>query len=306
MRRMAAIDIGTVTTRLLIADVEDGRVSPLFRRVSITQLGEGLAVTHRLSEAALERVIETIRGFQEDIRGHGVEKTIAVATSAARDAENAGDLIARLSDAGVSLFVIPGEREAALTFRGNASSFPGADLLVADIGGGSTELVFGSATARQSTIDSARSFDIGCRRMTDAFLISDPPTVAEREKLRQAVLSQMRPFFAALPRRPRRLIACAGTATTAVSVRDGMVVYDTAKVHGSRVTVAQLEEVASQLAGLTLAQRRDVVGLEPGRAPVIVAGMVIMQCVLELAATGDLTVSETDILQGILMDAYEG
>lgn len=306
MRRLAAIDIGTVTTRLLIADVAGGHVEPILRRAAITQLGEGLATTHRLSELALHRVVEVVRGFQEDALGAGVENIVAVATSASRDAENAGDLVARLAALGVGLTVISGGREAALTFRGNASSFPGDDLLVADIGGGSTELVFGAATARQTTIEVARSFDVGCRRMTDAFLVSDPSTAAERKELRRTVLSQMRPFFADLPRRPRRLIACAGTATTAVSVRDHMVVYDAEKVHGSQVTVTQLEAVTDRLATLSLAQRREVVGLEPGRAQVIVAGMVIMQCVLELAGTEGITVSETDILQGLLMDACEG
>jgi len=305
MERMAAIDIGTVTTRLLIADVTSEAVVPVLRRVVITQLGEGLAASGRLSPAALGRVGEAIASFRDDIATSGAGRTVAVATSAARDAANGDELTELLAASGVRLSIIPGDREAALTFLGNASSFPGSDLLVADIGGGSTELIFGTARRGEVTVAAAHSFDVGCRRMTDAFLASDPPTEDEVAALRADILRQMAPFFTSLPRPVRTLIACAGTATTAVSVRDRMEVYDSDRVHGSVVTRAQLDQVTAHLSRLPLARRREVVGLEPGRAGVIVAGMVILGCVLDLAGVGGFTVSEMDILQGMLMSAYE-
>lgn len=195
MRRLSAIDIGTVTCRLLIADVSESSVSTVLRRVRITQLGEGLTETGVLSSAAIDRVCQACSSYLDDVREQGAAAPVAVATSAARDATNSADLVERLATIGVNVLVIPGTQEARLTFLGNASSFPGNDLLVADIGGGSTELVFGTATAEERLVDGAHSFNIGCRRMTDAFLRTDPPTSTELDALRTAVTCEMRPFF---------------------------------------------------------------------------------------------------------------
>ena len=312
--RMAAVDIGTVTTRLLIADVSGMDVVPLRREVVITQLGEGLQETGRLSDAAMGRVEEALIGFRKIMEGLGVDRATAIATSASRDAENAADFKAMLSRLGFDLAIIPGAREAQLSFLGAASQFPGKGLAVVDIGGGSTEITLGNldvsslppGTVASPEILASHSFDIGCRRMTDIYLKADPPEEGEMDALRDAVRSEMGPFFENLPMAPSFMIAVAGTATSVVSMCKGMEVYDPEKVHGSVVSRAMLADVTERMCGLSLDQRRHVVGLDPGRAGIIVAGLAILGCVLDLSGLPSFTVSESDILQGILISTQQG
>ena len=199
--------------------------------------------------------------------------------------------------------MIPGAREAALSFAGASCDFLGERLLVVDIGGGSTEVVAGRAGGDPVR---ARSFDIGCRRVTEKFLASDPPSDCELECARQWTREGMRPFFEELRASGfflDRLVAVAGTATTVVAVRERMRVYDTARVHKALVTRTDLDAVSERLQSVALSERERIVGLDPGRAPVIVAGMVILQTVLDLAGVDSFTVSESDILHGIVLDA---
>lgn len=305
--RLAAIDIGTVTTRLLIADVCGTEIVPVVRDMRITHLGEGFAETGSLSKSAMKRVFDAVASFQDEIGRRGVDKTIAIATSASRDAKNSSEFVEILAGSGLRLSVIPGSKEAELSFLGAASQFLGEDRLVVDIGGGSTEVVLGSAVEGEGFVDvtlmASHSFDIGCRRMTDAFIRSDPPTSEEMEKLRTEVLSQMRPYFGSFKQMPQMMIAVAGTATTVVSVSKRMESYDSDEVHGTVVTRETLRGISEDLATQDLASRKKVIGLEPDRAGVIVAGMVTLECVLELSGLDSFTVSESDILQGILLDA---
>ena len=176
--RYGALDIGTVTCRLLVADVEDGRIIDVDKEYAITDLGVGVDATGRLSEAAIERVLACVDRYLEvlaryDAPEHPVRRLIAMATSASRDAENGPEFAARLAERGVTLAVIPGSREAQLTFLGASSDFPDEKLLVVDIGGGSTEVVAGSFGTDPVA---SRSFDIGCRRVTERFFHDDPPT----------------------------------------------------------------------------------------------------------------------------------
>ena len=221
-------------------------------------------------------------------------------TDAQRERREAVEAL--LAKLGVTLSVIPGEREAALSFAGASCDFPGERLLVVDIGGGSTEVIAGRAGG---VPDRVHSFNIGCRRVTEKFFAADPPSAVELERARAWVGEGMRPYFDELRGAgfaPQRLVAVAGTATTVVSIHERMEVYDTSRVHKAVITRPVLDGVAARLEGVPLVQRERIVGLDPGRAPVIVAGMVILQTVLDLAGVDSFTVSESDILHGIILD----
>ena len=309
--RYAALDIGTVTCRMLVADVDgQGRLSELDREYRIANLGEGVDASGLLKPEAMERVAGVLKGYLQILEGFvepGGERPRlrAVATSAARDAKNSADFEAMLGELGIPLSIVSGEEEARLGFRGASCDFSGEPLLVADIGGGSTEIVAGRAGQKP---DFATSFNIGCRRMTEKFLASDPPTASEIEAARAWARGMMAPFFEQLRAagyEGRRLVAVAGTATTIVSIRDGMEVYDASRVHLARVERAELDAVHEQLRAAPLEQRRRIVGLDPGRAPIIVAGTIILQTVLDLAGADSFTASESDILQGIVLDLAE-
>ena len=305
----AAIDIGTVTCRLLIADVSgDGSITEVFRDRAITDLGQGVDETGRLAPEAIERVGVAVDRFMAEIkeREHELGAPIplmTVATSASRDAENADEFAARLARAGVELSIIPGEREAALSFAGASSAFPGERVVVVDSGGGSTEVITGRAG---SDPDWAHSFDVGCRRVTERFLHSDPPTSDELARAAEWIDSEFADRIAALRESGQldaRMVAVAGTATSMVSIREQMAVYDRSLVHGAEVSRADVDAILGRLSRMTLDERRNVVGLEPGRAPVIVAGALILQRIMRLAAIDAFTVSERDILHGIILDA---
>lgn len=307
--RYAAIDIGTVTTRMLVADVDTmGSIHEVQKEYAITNLGEGVDATHRLLPAAIKRTASVVERYcaVRDFLGQGIS-TIAMATSASRDAENAAEFVHALAKLGVTLTVIPGEMEASLSFQGVSSCFAGEDLLVSDIGGGSTELVIGRAGQIPAW---SHSFNVGCRRVTEKFLVSDPFAAAELQRARMWVHEQMGALFGEGVSQatragvvPQRLVAVAGTATTVVSVRDALEVYDSARVHGQVVTRAQLDEIYERLSAMTLEQRQQVVGLDPRRAPVIVAGFLILQELMSLAGVDSFTVSENDILHGMVLKA---
>jgi exopolyphosphatase/guanosine-5'-triphosphate,3'-diphosphate pyrophosphatase len=305
-RRRAAIDMGTVTTRLLIADVEGPLVREVVRRTVVTHLGEGLHSTGRLSPAALGRVVDAVAGFAREIEVAHVDEVFAVATSAARDAANAGELIDGLAALGVVARVISGDIEAGLSFAGATSGSDADDVLVADLGGGSTELVFGSARAkgagRETVVTSARSFDVGSRRILDAFLPSDPPTATEMAEASHWAFREMRPFFEALLSPARTLITLAGTGTTLSAVKQGLVPYDPAKVHGSVLTAGDIAGLKEALAAMPVAARREVKGMDPARADVIVAGAIVLEAILALSGLDSTVVSEQDILYGLVIE----
>lgn len=307
--RYAAIDIGTVTCRMLVADVDAaGAIHEVDREYAITNLGEGVDAAGVLAPAAILRTVETVGGYcavrdRLAEQGAPIVKTVAVATSASRDAENSDEFVQRLAKPGVVLSVIPGSKEAGLSFSGASCDFPGQDLMVVDIGGGSTEMVVGRAGQAPAW---AHSFDIGCRRVTEKFIRTDPPASDELDRAREWVSQQLARRLGEAGKAgitPERLVAVAGTATTVVAVRDQMRVYDSTKVHKALVTRQQLDRQYAELAAMPLEQRSQVVGLDPGRAPVIVAGLVIMQAVMDAVGVDGFTVSETDILHGIILDA---
>lgn len=308
IRRLAAVDIGTITVRLLVADVGPDSITEVERSTDITHLGEGLTASGILSPAAIARVDDVIAGYAARMRELGVESVTAIATSASRDAENVSELLSALEAHKIHPIVIDGAREAALSFRGATWGLDAERVLVDDIGGGSTELVLGETAwidgVRQVKIESARSVDVGSRRVTEAYLASDPPTAEELEAAREKVATELRTFFDALKERPSLLVSVAGTATTLSAIHMGLADYDSKRVHGSHLGGQDVSDILEQLAALPLQERMRIPGLHPERAPVIVAGALILESVMALAGVDSTLVSEHDILYGMLLEAY--
>lgn len=310
--RIAAIDIGTVTSRLFVADVDEAGVAVVRRESAITNLGEGVDATGVLSDEAIERTVAQVASYKAAIdeasSERAVDRVVALATSASRDARNASVFVDRLREVGVELTVIPGSREAELSFLGASFDFRDENLLFADIGGGSTELVFGRAETDGEALvprvglAAAHSFNVGVRRMTERFLAGDPPTEGQMAEARAWARNELAPFFGQ-GLTCERLVAVAGTPTSVVAVRDALVPYDPRRVHGARVSRAQLEAVAERMCAMPLGERMKVKGLQPKRAGVFPAGLVILGVVMELAGIEEFTVSESDILMGIVLDA---
>ena len=297
MRRVAAVDLGTNSTRLLVADVEDGRVDELVRRLRITRLGEGVDARRRLLPLPIARVRNCLADYRRELESLGAEATLAVATSAVRDAENGEAFLGEIEwSYGFTTRLLSGEEEARLTFAGvGAGRALEPGTLVIDVGGGSTELVLdGSPLA---------SVDAGCVRQTELFLASDPPSPDELERCARAV----RELLAAVPdgEPAQRAIGVAGTVTTLAALDLGLAEYDPERVHGHVVSRSGLERQLARLAALPLAERREVPALEPERAPVIVAGLVVLLEALDRFGLDVVEASERDLLHGAALAAAE-
>ena len=287
--RVAAIDQGTNTTRLLVADVDDGGLRELVRRTEITRLGEGVDERHRLLPLPVARVRNVLTDYRREAERLGAERTLLVATSAVRDAENGEAFLGEVEwSYGFATQLLSGDEEAALMLRGVGEIEPGT--LVLDIGGGSTELV---------TLDSRTSLDIGAVRLTERYLHSDPPTRDELAACAQYVRTVLPPLDAT------SAVGVAGTITSLAALDLGLDEYDRERVHGHELSLAGVERQLERLAALPLAQRREVPALEPERAPVIVAGAMIAREVLAVYGLDAYRVSEHDILDGIALAAAE-
>ena len=300
MTRRAVVDIGTNSTRLFVAKVVDGRVGEVLERhTHITRLGAGVDADGRLSDDGMERVFAVLDDYAGLIRRHEVDGAAAVLTSAVRDASNGREFTRTVGERWqLEPHVLSGDEEARLTFLGATSERDPSDerpTVVIDIGGGSTELVIG--TGHEMTFHVSNQ--AGVVRQTERFLHSDPAT---REEL-DAVAEDVRAILAdGVPESRRRgvghAIAVAGTATSMASIAQELEPYDPDKVEGYVVSVSECREISARLAGLTLAERREVRGLHPDRAPTIVAGTIILIETLELFGLGEVEVSEHDILRG--------
>ena len=301
--RVAVVDVGTNSTRLLVADVREGAVEELERHSVVTRLGHGVDATGRLEQAAQERVLATLAEYAEAIERHGCERRLAVLTSAVRDADNGAGFTAEVRDRfGLDARTLSGDEEARLTYLGaTAARDPGdaTPLLVADIGGGSTELVTGA----RGEMDFHVSVQAGVVRHSERFLHGDPPAREEMEALARDVLGM---FEAAVPaavrERVRAAVAVAGTATSAAAIDAGVEPYDPARVEGHVVAAWRLAGISDNLAALPLEERRAVPGLHPDRAPTIVAGMLILAQVLDAFGLDRFEASERDILWGAAID----
>jgi exopolyphosphatase/guanosine-5'-triphosphate,3'-diphosphate pyrophosphatase len=299
--RVGVVDIGTNSTRLLVAEVRDREVEELDRRSIVTRLGQGVDATGRLADEAVGRVRAALAEYRRSLDEHGVERTIGVLTSAVRDAANGSDFVAGVREEfGLDARTIPGEEEARLTFLG-ATSSRGEDesLVVVDIGGGSTELVIG----RGREVSFSVSTQVGVVRHTERHLADDPPTRPQLEALAD---DARRTFEADMPAElrgvPARAVAVAGTATSLGAIDLGLDPYDPAAVEGHELSLARCGELLEGLAAMRNAARREVVGLHPDRAPTIVAGVVILREALLLFGLDRVTVSEHDVLYGAALE----
>jgi exopolyphosphatase/guanosine-5'-triphosphate,3'-diphosphate pyrophosphatase len=300
--RVAVIDIGTNSTRLLVADVEGSKVSELTRRSTVTRLGRGVDTSGQLSSEAIEDVCGTVAGYIAIYEPLEPDVVTSIATSAVRDAENSGAFLAELRERfALHTRLLEGSEEAKLTYLGACAGRPAVDgTLVIDIGGGSTELVLGSA----SQVVFYPSLQAGTVRHTERYLRVDPPSARELEALADDVRRQIfdelanADFFSA-----HEGIAVAGTPTSLAAIEQELDPYDPELVHGYKLSLDSVQRMLAMLSSKTLEERLEVPGLHPGRAPTIVAGVVILIQVMRAFGLEQVEVSEHDILHGAALEA---
>ncbi|MEU5834560.1 Ppx/GppA phosphatase family protein [Streptomyces diacarni] len=310
MQRVAAVDCGTNSIRLLVADLdpETGALVDLDRRMEIVRLGQGVDRTGRLAPEALERTFAACRRYAETIAGFGVppRRTRFVATSASRDAENRDEFVAGVVDIlGVEPEVITGDQEAEFSFTGATRELSRGTFappyLVVDIGGGSTEFVLGD-----ETVEAARSVDVGCVRLTERHLthgdgsLSETPTEEQVAAIRADVAAAVDEVASTVPlERSRTLVGLAGTVTTLGGIALGLDAYDSSRIHHSRLTRARVGELTSRLLAATHDERAAIPVMHPGRVDVINAGALVLLALMERIGAEEVVVSEHDILDGI-------
>ena len=333
---LAAIDIGTVTARLALAQVEDGRVIRMAKYTEIVNLGEGVDKTKRLLPEAIHRCVGCVSSYVDHARKEGAEVVVCTLTSAARDAENAPDLGMGLASLGLEPMIIPGEIEGALTFLGVSHDFENHRILVADSGGGSTELVVGTLAGQpaaqgagqqlggqqlegqqlggqQLDINFVESVDLGCRRLTERFnLSSDHPSAEDIDGAHKMAAQMMSEAIGRAQQQcaaPELLVGVGGTATSLIAIRDHLDPYDPSKVHLNHISIDEVSQIEGLLASKTLKEREDITGLQAKRAPVMLAGTILLAELMKNSGFKHLVVSESDLLFGLVITAsavYQG
>ena len=322
---LATIDIGTVTARLALAQVEDGRVIRMAKYTEIVNLGEGVDKTKRLLPEAIHRCVGYVSSYVDHARKEGAEAVVCTLTSAARDAENAPDLGMGLASLGLEPMIIPGEIEGALTFLGVSHDFENHRILVADSGGGSTELVVGTLIGQpaaqgagqqlggqqlegqQLDINFVESVDLGCRRLTERFnLSSDHPSAKDIDGAHKMAAQMMSEAIVRAQQQcaaPELMVGVGGTATSLIAIRDLLDPYDPAKVHLNHISLDEVSQIEGLLASKTLKEREDITGLQAKRAPVMLAGTILLAELMKNSGFKHLVVSESDLLFGLVITA---
>ena len=297
MTRVAAVDLGTNSTRLLVADVEGDRLEEVSRRLTITRLGEGVDERRRLLPVPIARVRNCLADYRRELEALGAERTLCIATSSVRDAENGEAFLGEIEwSYGFTTRLLAGTEEAAMMLRGVSSGRTSLDdVLVVDIGGGSTELVL----ARGGEIAFSTSLDVGCVRMTERFVASDPPQEREVAAARAYVRSLLPEVEA------KSAIGVAGTVTTLATLDLGDADYDPARTHGHRIGLASVEAQLDRLRRMTTEERTTLLRIEPGRASVIVAGIVVLHEIMKAYDLAEIEASERDVLHGAAFAAAE-
>lgn len=306
MRRFATIDLGTNTAILLVAEKRDGAFVPVFQRAEITRLGQGVDVSRRLLPEAMARSARMLGEYARQAREMGVADgdICAVSTSAARDAANREELVGLVRREGnIELDVIPGSEEARLTWLGATADLDASDdreLCVLDIGGGSSEMIFGT----KAGMGFRHSFDVGSVRMAERFLRSDPPRPEERA----AVMDYLRAQFATSPKpsSPPLFVGVAGTVTSLFTLIHGIEPYDGSKVHGQQMDIGEVSLLMERLFSLPVEERRKMKGMEPKRADVIHGGAAVLLCAMEHVGVDRLTVSDRGLRWGLMQDRFGG
>lgn len=300
--RVAAIDCGTNSIRLLIADSTDGTLIDVIRTMVIVRLGEGVDKTGEFSQGALGRTFAALDSFEALIREHKPERIRFVATSASRDVSNRAEFVSGIkSRLGIEPDVISGDEEAELSFIGatadllNQVNPPEAPYLVIDIGGGSTEFVLGTSAPTESI-----STNIGCVRMTERNLTSDPPTTAQIAAATADVDAAIDQAFQVVPiAQAKSLIGLAGSVTTVAALALGLSEYDSEKIHGSRISAKAVHQVTQDLLHMTRADRAALGPMHEGRIDVIGGGALVLDRIMQRTGIPEVLVSERDILDGI-------
>ncbi|HET9162623.1 MAG TPA: Ppx/GppA phosphatase family protein [Solirubrobacterales bacterium] len=300
LQRVAVIDVGSNSTRLLVADV-DGRVSVVERQSRVTRLGRGVDLSGQLADEAIEAACAAIGDYVEICRSLAVEKVAAIATSAVRDASNGDAFAAELRERfALAARVLDGEEEARLTYRGaTAEQSPSVPTLVIDIGGGSTEMIVG----RGADVGFHTSLQAGVVRHTERHISGDPPTAVELEALAddaRALIAEARAGHNGA--RAQAGIAVAGTPTSLAAVELGLDPYDAARVHGHLLSLETIQRELSRFASAPLSERAQIVGLHPDRAPTIIAGCVILIEAMRAFGLERIQASEHDILYGMALE----
>ena len=322
---LAAIDIGTVTARLALAQVEDDCVIRMAKYTEIVNLGEGVDTAKRLLPEAIHRCVGCVSSYVDHARKEGAEAVVCTLTSAARDAENAPDLGMGLASLGLEPMIIPGEIEGALTFLGVSHDFENHRILVADSGGGSTELVVGTLAGQpaaqgagqqlggqqlegqQLDINFVESVDLGCRRLTERFnLSSDHPSAEDIDGAHKMAAQMMSEAIGRAQQQcaaPELLVGVGGTATSLIAIRDHLDPYDPSKVHLNHISLDEVFQIEGLLASKTLKEREDITGLQAKRAPVMLAGTILLAELMKNSGFKHLVVSESDLLFGLVITA---
>ncbi len=305
-RRVAAIDCGTNSIRLLIADVDPATaatpatLTDIDRRMEIVRLGQGVDTTGRLAPEALDRTLKALGDYAALIRDRGAEAVRMVATSATRDAANAGEFVGRVTEVlGAGPEVLSGDEEARLSFLGATAELGSrvpSPYLVTDIGGGSTEFVLGAG----GEVTSALSVDIGCVRMTERHLRADPPTAAQVTAATADIDAAIARAAAVVDaRQARTLVGLAGSVTTVAGIALDLPGYDPERLHHAQISAGQVHEVATRLLAQTHAERARIPVMHPGRIDVIGGGALILDRIMIQLGFAEVLVSEHDILDGI-------
>jgi len=296
--RVAAIDCGTNSIRLLIADIDGNNFREVVRDMEIVRLGQGVDETGQFHPDAIARTLAAVDKFAAEIAKRGVEKIRFCATSATRDATNRHLFVDGVRDRlGIELEVISGDEEAALSFAGAIKDLDpnNGPFLVVDIGGGSTEFVFGT-----STVEAARSVNIGCVRMTERHFASDPATVQQIESARTDIQAAIAQAAAVVPiTQAKTLVAVAGTATTVAAAALNLPEYDRYAIHLSRISAQQTHDAATMFATSTREQRLTLGYMHPGRVDVIAAGSLVLSEIMKATGATEFVASESDILDGM-------
>lgn len=323
---LSAIDIGTVTARLALAQVEDGRVVRMAKYTQIVNLGEGVDKAKHLLPEAIHRCVGCVSSYVDHAKKEGAEAVVCTLTSAARDAENAPDLGMGLASLGLEPMIIPGEIEGALTFLGVSHDFENHRILVADSGGGSTELVVGTLAVQsvaqdtnqqledqQLDINFVESVDLGCRRLTERFnLSSDYPLAKDIDGAHQMAAQMMSEAISRAQKQcavPELLVGVGGTATSLIAIRDHLDPYDPSKVHLNHISLDEVSQIEGLLVSKTLKEREDITGLQAKRAPVMLAGTILLAELMKSSGFKHLVVSESDLLFGLVVTSaavYQG
>lgn len=305
MTAIAALDLGTNSTRVLVARPVDGKLDVLDRRNTITRLGQGVGATGRLADEAVERTLACLRGYREILDRHGVEQVRAAATSAARDAANRDELFDAVEEVvGVRPELLSGDEEGRLSFRGATGDLDPAlaPFLIVDIGGGSTEFIVGGGE-----VEGVMSVDVGCVRLTEKFLAHDPPRPEELTAALGVVDDHLDDVVREVPGAAgaRTLVGLAGTITTVAAVEMGLATYDRDRIHHFRLTHAAAEDVFRTLATEAHADRIHNPGLEEARADVIVGGCCVLVAIFRRFGFDEMIVSEADILDGLALSLVD-